>query len=294
MKLDILRWNHHQHFLPESDWLYSIEKYFRRNYLTSNTDIIKPNQETENMETHAHEMHKVPGHGLKHYLFEFLMLFLAVFCGFLAENIREHKVETEREKQYVESLLIDLKTDVINIESVQKRNLAHKQIGDSLFLLLTSADYPSKTNSIYYFGRGFSSRIHFNMTDGTLKQLTNAGGLRLIRQKNLVDSLQAYQNIYSEVIQAQEQKEIQLQNYRDEICKVFDVRVFEKMITGDEITRPIGNPALILQNKELINVILMKAHFVKRNISQLMTVLDRMRIKALNLQKTINNDYHIF
>ena len=50
------------------------------------TDAISPNQETENMETHAQELHKASGQGLKHYLFEFLMLFLAAFCGFLAEN----------------------------------------------------------------------------------------------------------------------------------------------------------------------------------------------------------------
>ena len=47
----------------------------------------------EIMETHAHHLHKSPGHGWKHYLFEFLMLFLAVFAGFLAENKREHIVE---------------------------------------------------------------------------------------------------------------------------------------------------------------------------------------------------------
>ena len=262
--------------------------------LTNATEITNQNQETENMEVHAHDLHKAPGHGWKHYLFEFLMLFLAVFCGFLAENIREHKVETEREKQYVESLMNDLKTDIINIESVQKRNLANKQMGDSLFLQLTSPDYLTKTNSIYYFGRRFSTRIHFNMTDGTLKQLTNAGGLRLIRQRNLVDSLQAYQNLYSEVMQAQEVKEIQLQSYREDIFKVFDVRVFEKMISVEEIIRPIGNPALISQNKVVINGLLMKAHYVKRNISLLMILLDRMRIKALNLQKTINDGYHIY
>jgi len=167
-------------------------------------------------------------------------------------------------------------------------------MGDSLFLQLTSPDYLTKTNSIYYFGRRFSTRIHFNMTDGTLKQLTNAGGLRLIRQRNLVDSLQAYQNLYSEVMQAQEVKEIQLQSYREDIFKVFDVRVFEKMISVEEIIRPIGNPALISQNKVVINGLLMKAHYVKRNISLLMILLDRMRIKALNLQKTINDGYHIY
>jgi predicted MPP superfamily phosphohydrolase len=46
-----------------------------------------------------------------HYFWEFLMLFLAVFCGFLAENQRRHMVEHQREKQYMGSLLSDLAAD---------------------------------------------------------------------------------------------------------------------------------------------------------------------------------------
>ncbi len=36
-----------------------------------------------------------------HYFWEFLMLFLAVFCGFLAEYQLEHKIEKDREKQFM-------------------------------------------------------------------------------------------------------------------------------------------------------------------------------------------------
>src|SRR5215813_12293444 len=61
----------------------------------------QPQLETSNMETHAQHLHKAPGGGWSHYLFEFLMLFLAVFCGFLAENQREHMVERRREKDYI-------------------------------------------------------------------------------------------------------------------------------------------------------------------------------------------------
>ena len=63
------------------------------------------------MEVHAHT-HTPPasgGTGRKkwtHYLWEFLMLFLAVFAGFLAENQREHFVEHQREKQFVRALMI--------------------------------------------------------------------------------------------------------------------------------------------------------------------------------------------
>jgi hypothetical protein len=48
-------------------------------------------------ETHGSEpaIHGV-GKKFTHYIWEFLMLFLAVFCGFLAENIREHNVGEEK------------------------------------------------------------------------------------------------------------------------------------------------------------------------------------------------------
>ena len=79
------------------------------------TETISPNQEFENMETHAQELHKAPGHGLKHYLFEFLMLFLAVFCGFLAENYRETLVNKEKELHYIQNMVVDLKADTTDI-----------------------------------------------------------------------------------------------------------------------------------------------------------------------------------
>ena len=48
------------------------------------------------MEVH-HRSHTT-GKKWTHYFWEFLMLFLAVFCGFLAENQREHVIEKKREK----------------------------------------------------------------------------------------------------------------------------------------------------------------------------------------------------
>src|SRR6266700_4481127 len=82
---------------------------------TNDTKPIKPGQETIIMETHAEELHKAPGHGLKHYLFEFLMLFLAVFCGFLAENYRETLVNKGKEHHYLQNMVVDLKADTADL-----------------------------------------------------------------------------------------------------------------------------------------------------------------------------------
>ena len=43
------------------------------------------------------------------------MLFLAVFCGFLAEYQLEHKIEKERGKQYIQSVYEDFKVDTASL-----------------------------------------------------------------------------------------------------------------------------------------------------------------------------------
>jgi hypothetical protein len=43
------------------------------------------------------------------------MLFLAVFCGFLAEYQLEHKIEKDREKQFIRSMIEDLENDTSNL-----------------------------------------------------------------------------------------------------------------------------------------------------------------------------------
>ena len=88
------------------------------------------------METHAHELHKAPGQGWKHYFFEFLMLFLAVFCGFLAENFREHEVERQREKEFIHSYVEDLKIDTAAInKNLLVQNRKKNQLDSLMYLL---------------------------------------------------------------------------------------------------------------------------------------------------------------
>jgi len=53
-----------------------------------------------------------------HYFWEFLMLFLAVFCGFLAEYQLEHLIEKDREKQYMKSIVEDLQNDTTAISNI--------------------------------------------------------------------------------------------------------------------------------------------------------------------------------
>ena len=66
------------------------------------------------MEQH-HRSQVRHGKKWKDYLFEFFMLFLAVFCGFLAEWELEQTIEHQRKKQFIQSLAEDLKRDTSQV-----------------------------------------------------------------------------------------------------------------------------------------------------------------------------------
>ncbi len=155
-----------------------------------------------------------------HYFWEFVMLFLAVFCGFLAENQREHYVEHQREKQYMASMVKDLNTDLINmsLSLAERENMINQ--GDSITQAFISENYMQQTSRLYYYARNFSTlKNPFLMTDGTLRQLKNSGGLRLIRKSNVVDSLQAYDNVYQQFLILQQNEVDYLMQYRDMMGK---------------------------------------------------------------------------
>ena len=75
-----------------------------------------------------------------HYFWEFMMLFLAVFCGFLAEYQLEHKIEKDREKQYLVSLVSDLKDDSHSIQDLITTERSRIKELDTLINLLNNPD----------------------------------------------------------------------------------------------------------------------------------------------------------
>src|SRR6185503_6813708 len=101
---------------------------------------------------HAHTEPKKEKH-FKHYLFEFLMLFLAVSAGFLVENLREHYIENQREKQFIKSFVEDLKQDTININANTQLRTTKMLMMDSLIKLLNGPDPNHDGRSAYYWGR---------------------------------------------------------------------------------------------------------------------------------------------
>lgn len=148
---------------------------------------ITPNQETENMDTHAHHLHHAPGEKFWHYFYEFLMLFLAVFCGFLAENFREHYVENERAKELAENLYNEIIADSVNVQQrtairkIKERECAYfiSYVKDSNLITPSDRFFPAFSWAL------ITQRFLFEPSDGILNQLRNSGELRYFKSPEL-------------------------------------------------------------------------------------------------------------
>ena len=126
-----------------------------------------------------------------HYLWEFLMLFLAVFAGFLAENQREHIVEHQRAEQFARSLLADLKADTAALKIAIGYGDKKVKAIDSFFSEIELT--PAKWNDtlMYKYG-GAAGRIRpFERNSGTYEQMKASGSLRYFQQE-LADLLNKY------------------------------------------------------------------------------------------------------
>jgi hypothetical protein len=167
-------------------------------------ESIKINQETNNMEVHHHAHNPAEPHHKKTrkaYFWEFLMLFLAVFCGSIAEYQLEHKIERERGKQYVLSMIEDLVSDSVKIN--KSLEFCRKQQAgiDSLSFLLNNTTF-SDTDIIKAYQLMFNNTVNIslvNFSKRTISQLKNSGGMRLIPNKKSADEITKYSEMVEEV-----------------------------------------------------------------------------------------------
>lgn len=144
------------------------------------------------MEVHHHTHTGHHKKTWKEYFWEFFMLFLAVFCGFLAENFREEMVNHQREHGYMKSLVQDLKQDTAQLKKIILQLDEKIMYKDSLLNELANPGILKSSSKAYTF---FNLSYHFPdfiYTDRTILQLKNSGTMLLIKNTAVSDSVMDY------------------------------------------------------------------------------------------------------
>ena len=256
---------------------------------TTNTDTNNLNPETKNMEVHH-------SHGLTHkkkwteYLLEFFMLFLAVFLGFTAENVREHAIERQRAKQYLEVYKNDLLQNKILYHRFDSTYDALLPVYDSIVNIY----YEKRENADLQVLAALLARgkrnINVPFSTAAYSQIVNSGSMRLIEDGALTDAMNKHDaeinnfkefdiqlkavrsNIYTEVLKLEDIHDFfrydrkgkrRLRNYvpamdnfpplKDEQRRI--LVGYYKLYTSQTSNLVYGLAELNKQNEELLNLI---------------------------------------
>jgi len=134
-----------------------------------------------------------------HYFWEFIMLFLAVFCGFMAENIREHNIEQHRAKEFTKSLVHDLQKDTAAINTEKKSAMLYIEVVDSLLKLSKTPLEGLHASEFSFYTRFTYWTVPVSWNRNTFEQIKNSGSLRYFKNGQLLKKLLEYDALVNDI-----------------------------------------------------------------------------------------------
>lgn len=246
-----------------------------------NPETSIKNQQTENMEVHHHAHDPAAPHHKKNwksYFWEFLMLFLAVFCGFLAESYHTHLVNKEIEKRNIQSYVNSIKKDADNLKKAINGNRDKIKLTDSLGRI--PGDFKDARFQKDFFS--YSGRLvwiyDFSPDESAFLNMQSSGTLRLIEKQNILDSILKYQSQNIKIKKHQESTNKIYFAALDNLLQVTDLRKDPPQFNGNN-----------QQLQTYINNKILESGLTETSI----TFLEQQLKTATNLIALIKNEYNL-
>lgn len=157
------------------------------------SEISNQKSEIKNIEVHRHPDLQHKKKNFKEYFLEFLMIFLTVTIGFIAENLREHFTEGELKERYAQTLYEDLKEDTTLLDPIiREKEFVISKIDTFRMLVYTNAIDELPAGTWTYFGRFGTRKVDISHQDASLQELLNSGALRLFQKHNVAYAITQY------------------------------------------------------------------------------------------------------
>ena len=140
------------------------------------------------MEVHHHS-HKPKK--WKEYITEFLMLFLAVSMGFIAENLREKHIEDERSEELMHAFVSDVKENQKQLDSLIMNNKRLSYYYDSMVF---DNGFGKRQIDIIKLSENIDLKMYRFINKKTIfEQMKSSGALRYIQDKEILKSMLRYE-----------------------------------------------------------------------------------------------------
>ncbi len=244
------------------------------------------------MEVHKHPHHVTHKKKWGEYLLEFLMLFLAVFLGFIAENIRESNVDKHKEKQYMHSMVEDLRNDSSLLQrSYNRIQKIVNKIDTVTDILYFGNINDSTVKLLYRLNLEILPSLFGKITDRTLSQLKNAGGMRLNEDTAVVNHLFNYWGENEFIIASTENYNQLRLHARDLSYKIFNqkyiIRLKDTSIHPGKAVLMTTDPLILIEFANRID------HYKNSIINLYLPALKMEISNAEKLIGLIKKEYHL-
>jgi hypothetical protein len=223
------------------------------------------------------------------------MLFLAVFCGFLAEYQLEHTIEHQREKQYIRSLVADLNSD----QQILSQHTAHLRTGisrmDSLIAILNAPSLlGDNTGKLYYLARLGPRLNPLANNNRTFEQLKSSGNFRLIRNIATSNKIMTYYEKFPMIRLLESSNETEFNEYKKGASRIFDPAVFIKMEQDNgQVIRTNENPSLRKTDHESLQELSVFAVYIRGTKIGILQVDEELKRMGSELIEYLQKEYRL-
>jgi hypothetical protein len=224
------------------------------------------------------------------------MLFLAVFCGFLAEWQLERTIEHQREKQFIHSLVEDLKRDTAQLTLYIRFNKSILKYCDSAQYLIANTDIFKNSNSFYDYSSELARFMRYYPTDRTMQQLKNAGNMRLIRNWNVSNAITDYDSKTKLLTELDQQLSEQTIKYRNYLIEFFDLTSYDRhnpvgsFMDNKDGTK--GNPGYIANDLRTAKMIYNQIFTLKIFFASVDRSAEALIVEGKQLLEFLQKEYH--
>jgi hypothetical protein len=243
------------------------------------------------MEVHHHSNTPVKGKHFRHYLFEFLMLFLAVSAGFFVENIREHYVEKKRAHGLAASLIKDMQKDTTQLSWLLHFNFDKESRLDSFYNLLCEPYNKIDSKTYYRLAKAIQVTYSFAPSNGTINQLKNAGYLRYFSNDSLPGFLSEYDFFFKDN-EGTDQiiTDLIYNKYYALLIKTSDSRLLHLEMANKEVPDSIGIISIPAEDLKSLKGIITVIH---RSYASYDGVYSDLRFKAVRIMEYLYRSLHL-
>lgn len=255
------------------------------------------------MEVHHHG--HTPRKKWTHYLWEFLMLFLAITLGFFVENQREHYIEDIRARDFAKTLIKDLQSDTAAIHAHNRSAKIFIANADSLLTLFNTRLEGRNSSRFSFYSRFVYWTVPITWNRATFEQIKNSGSLRYFKNYQLLEKLTKYEAIINDIkaegVAHAERGNLLLKQinmiieplYHYKLSKYFLLSLDSMSAKTMESLYPAAPESL--ENKrseirEMLNMLIVQQRNIRRNIN---VTWKRAGILAIELINDLKQEYQI-